>query len=333
MSKGNLFLGFGRGKVGDVVFSRVGGEQIARARNRAPKNPQTPLQMVQRVIAKTVSSAYPILSPLADHSFQGLQVGTPNQSRFFKANVSLLREQAAAVINSADAAVILASTLTNFSGKLSMGAVINPYLISEGSLPPIITMAHNSYFEIAVPGLSRNVISGEGSFSYQQMVDALGLAQGDQLTFVMLFKDDSQAGTVTTFNAMQYARIIMEPSDGDMTSNFFNVVNEVATVNKPNERNEGVLNLGDGSTDNYLAFSVGAGVGAADLRMGLVKTPVAAAVIVSRLEGTVWARSTTRLVLRPEGGLNRPYESDYLGDAVQSFLTDQQSSLYLNQSV
>ena len=28
MSKGNLFLGFGRGKVGDVVFSRLNGEQV-----------------------------------------------------------------------------------------------------------------------------------------------------------------------------------------------------------------------------------------------------------------------------------------------------------------
>ena len=47
MSKGNLFLGFGRGKVGVVVFSRLNGEQVTRARNRSPRKPKYPLQLLQ----------------------------------------------------------------------------------------------------------------------------------------------------------------------------------------------------------------------------------------------------------------------------------------------
>lgn len=48
MSKGNLFLGYARGSVGDVVMSRVKGQQVAKARNRKPANPKSKKQMTQR---------------------------------------------------------------------------------------------------------------------------------------------------------------------------------------------------------------------------------------------------------------------------------------------
>lgn len=50
MAKGNMLLGYSRGSVGDVVFTRSKGQQIARARNRNPKNPKTRAQMAQRSI-------------------------------------------------------------------------------------------------------------------------------------------------------------------------------------------------------------------------------------------------------------------------------------------
>ena len=56
MSKGNVLLGYARGKVGDVVFSRRNGEQITSARNRNPRNPRTPRQMFQR------SKLYPMVN-------------------------------------------------------------------------------------------------------------------------------------------------------------------------------------------------------------------------------------------------------------------------------
>lgn len=43
-----MLLGYTRGSVGDVVFSRVKGQQIAKARNRNPNNPKTTQQMLQR---------------------------------------------------------------------------------------------------------------------------------------------------------------------------------------------------------------------------------------------------------------------------------------------
>lgn len=48
MAKGNALLGYSRGSVGDVTFSRVKGQQVSKARNRQPANPKTNKQMKQR---------------------------------------------------------------------------------------------------------------------------------------------------------------------------------------------------------------------------------------------------------------------------------------------
>lgn len=48
MAKGNMLLGYARGSVGDVTFSRVKGQQVQKARNRNPKNPNTETQVLQR---------------------------------------------------------------------------------------------------------------------------------------------------------------------------------------------------------------------------------------------------------------------------------------------
>lgn len=48
--KGNMFLGYARGSVGDVTFARQNGQQVGRARNRKPNNPRTASQMTQRSV-------------------------------------------------------------------------------------------------------------------------------------------------------------------------------------------------------------------------------------------------------------------------------------------
>lgn len=48
MAKGNMLLGYSRGAVGDLVFARSKGQQVARARNRNPNNPNTEAQVLQR---------------------------------------------------------------------------------------------------------------------------------------------------------------------------------------------------------------------------------------------------------------------------------------------
>jgi hypothetical protein len=329
MSKGNLFLGMARGKVGDVVFARQNGEQVTRARNRAPKNPQTPLQLLQRVILKTASGAYSLLQDIADHSFQGEREGTPNQSVFMKRNVALLRTKCADEINSGDPEAIVTSLKANFSDKASSLAEINAYQVSEGSIVPVTVEFTNGVFCLALPGMAAGITAP----TYQNMVDALGIQQGDQLTFLVLTKDDRLTAPEEMegkFNGLLVARIIMEPALGDMTMPFL----DGTAVNSPNERNEGQLTLSLSGSESAmkLVFNNPGAATAAEA----INTVVAAAVIVSRNTNGDWLRSTQSLVLRPtevgtQGALTE-YMVDYLGDGVVSYMSEAQSSLYLNQS-
>ena len=63
-----MLLGLAKGKVGDLVFYRDGGEQRTRTRV-VPKNPRTPAQMAQRVKMANVSALYRTLSNVLSESF------------------------------------------------------------------------------------------------------------------------------------------------------------------------------------------------------------------------------------------------------------------------
>lgn len=92
MAKGNLFLGFARGSVGDVTFYRSEGEQVSRARNRHPYNPRTARQAIQRAVSSSVARIYSAGQVLFNHSFQGFKPGKECQRQFMKLNNRILRQ-------------------------------------------------------------------------------------------------------------------------------------------------------------------------------------------------------------------------------------------------
>lgn len=176
MAKGNLFQGMGRGKVGDVVFSRLNGEQISRVRNRHPKNPRSNSQLYQRAIMATVMQAYSAGKEIFDHSFEGYAVGSQNQRRFLSLNAKMLRQLVATDIN---------TPLTGNNQKARVvgpgvsAPVANAFIISRGSYQQnLFTYVESSHgFEMPAPR------SGETVASYASRV---GLMAGDIFTFVML---------------------------------------------------------------------------------------------------------------------------------------------------
>lgn len=329
MSKGNIFLGFGRGKVGDVVFYRANGEQITRARNKSPKNPQTALQLLQRVVMRTTSSAYSWFAKIADHSFQGFQPGTENQSRFSQLNVARFREYLANEINSADPNVIMSSEKYNFMAKGDFGCVVNEYIISEGSLP---VMGAHMVEHSSVVGPSSASLPAQPT--YQQVVDYLGVQKGDQLTFVWILGEENRDVAQKPFlTGLKISRVILEPASSmPMTTPFLTAEFE---VNQPNEANEGYIKFsrvqeGSGeSAPQKLSFELVEGY--SQVALGLYQC-LGCAVILSRRVGNQWFRSSEHISLKsPEVGFN-DLRGAYLGDAVVSYMSDTNSSLYLNQA-
>lgn len=329
MAKDNLFLGMARGSVGDVVFSRLDGVQVARSRNRSPRNPRTPLQLIQRIVMSTAGKAYTFFAPLADHSYEGMTGLQASQRAFIRENVDLLRNQIADVIAYPTDRRCEESEVLNYSFVGDVGPVFNPYVISKGSLPslPIRTKTDGGGATVYSLGIMTSldaVPADLSDFSYQDMCDAIGVLPGDQLTSVACYIE--QDGFSDVFVSLQYARIILMPGSGDMSVPF---LTSAGVVNDPNERNVGTFrtsapNLVLDSTLNkvYLSLEM------PDVA-GLSK--VAGCIILSRQDSSgIWLRSTERLLRITD---NPDYMTDHtFGWAYISHKRVTSSSLYLNQA-
>lgn len=266
-----MLLGHARGKVGDLVFARVNGQQVTRARATEVKNPQTEKQMIQRIILNTVIQAYSRMAEICDHSFEGVPVGQKSMNKFMRENLGALRQKVAAYI----AETGEFSGVYAFSPKGLNMFTPNNYVISTGSLPEI-TLA-----EVApVTGAKIEISAAAAIPTYAEVIAAFGLNRGDQLTFIgqELYTDGRAA--------FKFARVILDPMESDGTSADINTPFLAdGVVNKPSPRNEGA-DIKFTSTANDLTFDLG------DNSM------FGAAVIVSRqkADGT-WLRSNASILL------------------------------------
>ena len=216
MSKGNMLLGHARGKVGSLVFSRVNGQQITRARAEQVKNPQTDAQVIQRILLNTVSQAYSRMASICDHSFEGVKAGQDSMSYFMKANLNALRAKLAE-----QGGIDTDEVLTTPIGQSFLAS--NDFIISKGSLPVVNASG------VANNGMSWNI----GTGSYNAVISRYGLQRGDQITFCLVRMDEQN---VVTF---KYARIILDPRNEDGTEASMNTaLFSEGAVNKPNPKNE-----------------------------------------------------------------------------------------------
>lgn len=172
MAKGNLFLGMGRGSVGDVTFYRADGQQLSRARNRKPRNPKTNAQLIQRAISATIVQAYKAGSIIFDHSFEGKSVPAGSQRAFLSTNMRKLREQVLSEINQ--------TAEQNTASVVSPRAVFpvpNSYRISEGSL-----LNNLIYVSFSEGELGAGLNEGENNQTVQQYLSARGVSAGEIYT-------------------------------------------------------------------------------------------------------------------------------------------------------
>ena len=175
MAKGNLFQGMGRGKVGDVVFSRLNGEQISRVRNRHPKNPRSNSQLYQRAIMATVMQAYSAGKAIFDHSFEGYAVGAQNQRRFLSLNAKMLRQLVATDIN------------TPLKGDAQKARVVAPGVSVPTACPFIISRGsyQQNLFSLTTSGDAYKLPAANSNETVAEYATRNGLIAGDIYTFVM----------------------------------------------------------------------------------------------------------------------------------------------------
>ena len=177
-----MLLGYARGKVGDLVFSRQDGQQVTRARAAQVSNPRTTAQMIQRMIFSSVSFAYSILRPICDHSFEGVQYGQRSMSKFFSLNLKALRAYYPTDQDPNRRPVDgMAFILPSREGAIGCGLQVSSGTIPE--VPPRVDEAG------VLAGFGKEVET-EGAMTIAGMLECLGGEVGDQITLVVLTEDN-----------------------------------------------------------------------------------------------------------------------------------------------
>ena len=309
MSKGNMLLGHARGKVGDIVFSRVNGQQVTRARAAVVKNPQTEKQMIQRIILNTVIQAYSRMAEICDHSFEGIAVGQASMSKFMRENMANLRTTVSNYVAEHGSF----EGLYAFTPKGLNMFTPNPWVIATGQLPQVQLASISP-----IDGAEITITSAEVIPTYAEIITSLGLQRGDQLTFIgqELYTDGRAA--------FRFARVILDPRESDGTqASLDEPFLADGIVNKPSPRNEGSA-ISFTTEANKLIFDLGE------------NSMFGAGVIVSRekADGS-WLRSNASIALAE----NIPYDLVGAMDMQEALYyamsggIDLESERYLNNAV
>lgn len=119
MAVGNMFMGTGSGKIGNMVLYRSGGEQRMRVYLETIKNPRSQTQMNQRVQLANLVAFYRAAQSFLVGSFQVKDIKLSGYNSFVQANLGTVK-------------VFLTKTLA-----AQNACVAAPYRISNGDIPSI----------------------------------------------------------------------------------------------------------------------------------------------------------------------------------------------------
>ena len=294
MAKGNLFLGQASGKVADLVFYRMDGEQMTRSRNRHPRNPKTNAQLYQRAIMSTVTNAYKAGRELFDHSFEGYSVGAANQRQFLSINARVLRS-------------LISSEIANETPVAEqLGKVVGPgvkspvgwqgLVLSDGTYPQSVFSFEPLGEDVS--SINYTMPAAGSATTRAAYAAAAGLVAGDIYTFCGFrgFVDSDselfEVQGVRGYSGTQYrqsfwfVRLIVKASFVDDTTTALNT----ATMGDIYE----VDSYSEGFDPSFTSLAYTHGVGAGDLFADFddVNELVTIGLIRSREDSGVRSRST-----------------------------------------
>ena len=163
-----------RGSVGNVTFRKHDKKNVASQKVSNIKKSSTPGQIFQRAIGNTTMQAYSCLKSICDHSFEGTQYGALSMSHFLHINNLLLR-------NLGNKARFL---------RKGLGAKVAPvpFIVAEGSLPPIDVVEDSSEEGRAstwyLADLQSDTLENWKKITPRDFMGRLRLDVGDQLSLV-----------------------------------------------------------------------------------------------------------------------------------------------------
>ena len=175
-----MLLGQARGKVGDLVFSRLKGKQIVRSKAAEVANPRTYGQNVQRALFATATVAGKFMNDLVDHTFDTTVDGADDRNRFTSLNVAKLRT----MLSNGDTVHILEKGGNAFAP--------NSYIVSEGDQGAMPLL--NDAFV-----LTGREVSGANIITVADLKQLFPKTKaGTQFTFVCAYVNDQDVSPAKT---------------------------------------------------------------------------------------------------------------------------------------
>lgn len=176
MSKGNVMLGMARGAVGDIVFSRLKGQQVARARNRQPANPRTSSQMYQRALFTDAVKFYTRgRRNLFQFAFENKKENESDYNAFMREN--------------AKRGVVISKAAFDNYGYPALGN----FVMSKGTLPPMVESSltnRGMTIEKIFSATEAPAVATLGDIS-KILIDGVDTLAGDIITFVTIVVNDN----------------------------------------------------------------------------------------------------------------------------------------------
>lgn len=172
MAKGGLFTGMMRGKLGDAVFYRRGGEQVERIYNKHPKNANTKSQVDQRSQLTNIIRLYQSSPVFFKKAFANKKVNQTDYNALVSRNLNK------------GVKVYLPKSVAD-----EQGGVVAPYIISDGGLTPVVVTGQG------VDAVTSLAVGTEFTVGAQTTVGELSAAllnnntivqAGDQLSYLSI---------------------------------------------------------------------------------------------------------------------------------------------------
>lgn len=269
------------GKVGNVVFRKNGKQNVVAQRPASVKNPRSDLQQQQRAFIKTVASAYSVLKPICDHSYEGVSYGAGSMNFFNKENYNIVSSDRKAVI------------------KNSSHVMVNSaFLVSKGSI--MWNMALNEGGIIADIGqfLAAHSTVNMGNITIEQLLEALNIKSGDQLTVLNVLKTKrkyvSLEGVEQFACEAYYSRYILDGKSLTTKAFIKEATSDDYTLN--------TAILGSESEPNWFAVLKADATGKLKVVDRDNQAPYMHTAIISRKSADKWLRSTATLYTGDELG-------------------------------
>lgn len=273
------------GKVGNVVFRKAGKQNIVSQRPASVKNPRTDMQQRQRAYIKTVSSAYSVLKPICDHSFEGVAYGADSMNFFKKENYKIVSNAGRAVLKNSSNVVVDA-----------------PFLLSKGSIIWNSLFSNGGQIADIMGYMVKNNIESIDQLTFAQFLDALNIKKGDKITVVnvsnLSLKYVAPNDVIQYACGVNYSRYILESGNE----------NTKAFVLRSPDSDEYILNasiLGVESEIDANAVIVAYSYGPIVIEGISKRAPDMFSAIISRKYAGKWLHSSENLYI--EDNINDSY--------------------------